>query len=159
MTRGRSRKKYRTPRKSTDENYYSQSGQVEEIGTPPAQCTSPRGGTEMNSSNPLQTEDQELGIIFIMQPLQSVRMPIIKYKEFLCSLLTALSNQYLMLHRHWRINHLRIQKAKNNFFNVLHPFGTATCMFLLNNWKNIAMRPIYLLLWQQFDILRLFFKA
>jgi hypothetical protein len=36
MTRGRSRKKHRTPRKSTDENDYSQSGQGEEIATPPA---------------------------------------------------------------------------------------------------------------------------
>ncbi len=36
MTRGRSRTKYRTPRKSTDENDHSQSGQGEEIGTPPA---------------------------------------------------------------------------------------------------------------------------
>ncbi len=31
-------------------------------------------------------------MISIMQPLQSVQMPIIKYKEFLCSLLTALPN-------------------------------------------------------------------
>jgi hypothetical protein len=58
----------------------------------------------------------------IMQPLQSVQMPIIKYKEFLCSMLTALLNQYLMLLRHWRINNLRIQRAKNYFCNVLHPF-------------------------------------
>jgi hypothetical protein len=36
MTRGRSRKKYRTPRKSTDENDHSQSGQGEEVATPPA---------------------------------------------------------------------------------------------------------------------------
>jgi hypothetical protein len=57
MTRGGSRKKNRTPRKSTDENDHSQSGQGEEIATPPAQCTSPRRGTEMNSSKPLQTEE------------------------------------------------------------------------------------------------------
>ena len=53
MTRGRSRKKYRTLRKSTDENDHSQSGQGEEIATPPAWRTSPRRGIEMNSSNPL----------------------------------------------------------------------------------------------------------
>ncbi len=82
-------------------------------------------------------------MISIMQPLRSVQMPIIKYKEFLCSLLTALPNQYLMLHRHWRINNLRIQRAKNYFYNVLHPFGTETYMFLLGNPKSIAMKPIY----------------
>ncbi len=61
MTRGRSRKKHRTPRKSTDENDHSQSGQDEEIATPPAQCTSPRRGTEINSSDPLQTEESGIG--------------------------------------------------------------------------------------------------
>ncbi len=64
-----------------------------------------------------------------------------------------------MLHRHWMINNLRIQRAKNYFFNVLHPSGTETYVFLLGNWKSIAMKPIYLLYWQQYDILRLFFKA
>ncbi len=43
-------------RKSTDENDHFQTGQGGEIGTPPAQCTSPRRGrlgefTEMNPSN------------------------------------------------------------------------------------------------------------
>jgi hypothetical protein len=61
MTRGRSRKKMRTSRKSTDENVHSQTGQGEEIATPPAQGTSPRRGTEMNSSNPLQTEESGIG--------------------------------------------------------------------------------------------------
>ncbi len=61
MTIGRSRKKYRTPRKSTDENDHSQSGQGEEIATPPARRTSPRRGTEMNSSDPLQTEESGNG--------------------------------------------------------------------------------------------------
>ncbi len=37
-------------------------------------------------------KNQELRMISIMQSLQSVQMPIIKYKEFLCSLLTALPN-------------------------------------------------------------------
>jgi hypothetical protein len=60
MARGRSRKKHRSSGKSTDENDHSQTGQGEEIATPPAECTSPRRGrpeelTEMNPSNPLQT--------------------------------------------------------------------------------------------------------
>ncbi len=79
-------------------------------------------------------------MISIMQPLQSVQMPIIKYKEFLCSLLTTLPNLNLMLHRHWRINILRIQRAKNYFCNVLHTFGTETCVFArqLEEYSNEA---------------------
>ena len=61
MTRGRGRKRHRTPRKSTDENDHSQSGQGEEIATPPARRTSPRRGTDMNSSDPLQTEESGIG--------------------------------------------------------------------------------------------------
>ncbi len=37
MTRGRGRKRYPTSRKSTDENDHSETGQGEEIATPPAQ--------------------------------------------------------------------------------------------------------------------------
>jgi hypothetical protein len=61
MTMGRSRKRNQSSRKSTDENDHSQTGQGEEIANPPAQCTSPRRGTEMNSSNPLQTEESGIG--------------------------------------------------------------------------------------------------
>jgi hypothetical protein len=88
-------------------------------------------------------KNQELGMISIMQPLQSVQMPIIKYQEFLCSLMTTLPNQYLMLNRHWRINNLRIQRANNYFCNVFNPLGTETYVFLLEDLKNIAMKPIY----------------
>ncbi len=56
MTRGRSRKRHQSSRKSTDENDHSQTGQGEEIATPPAQHISPRRGgpedfAEMNPSN------------------------------------------------------------------------------------------------------------
>ena len=61
MGRGRSRKRNQSSRKSTDENDHSQLGQGEEIATSPARRTSPRGGTEMNSSNPLQTEESGIG--------------------------------------------------------------------------------------------------
>jgi hypothetical protein len=62
MTRGRSRKIHQSSKTSTDENDHSQTGQGEEIATPPAWCTSPRRGspedfTEMNPSNPHQTEE------------------------------------------------------------------------------------------------------
>ena len=63
MTRGRSRKQHQSSRKSTDKNDHSQTGQGEEVATPPAQCTSPRRGrpeelTEMNPSNPFQREPE-----------------------------------------------------------------------------------------------------
>ncbi len=61
MTRGRSRKRYQTSRKSTDENGHSQTAQGEEIATPPAWHTSPRRGTEINSNGPLQTEESGIG--------------------------------------------------------------------------------------------------
>jgi hypothetical protein len=61
MTRGRRKKRHQSSRKSTDETDHSQTGQGEEIATPPAQRTSPRRGTEMNSSNPLQTEEPGIG--------------------------------------------------------------------------------------------------
>ncbi len=63
MARGRTRKKKHGSSKSTDENDHSQTGQGEEIATPPAQCTSlrrerPEELTEMNPSNPLQTQSE-----------------------------------------------------------------------------------------------------
>jgi hypothetical protein len=54
---------------------------------------------------------------------------------------------------------LRNQRANNNFLIVLHRFGTNIYFFLLGNWKTIAMKLIYPLLWQQFNILRLFFRT
>jgi hypothetical protein len=72
MTRGRSRKRYQTSKKSTDENDHSQAGKGEEIASPPAQCTSPRRGTEMNSSNPLQTKESKIGNDIYYAASQSV---------------------------------------------------------------------------------------
>ncbi len=103
-------------------------------------------------------KNQELGIILIMQPLQSVQMPIMKNKEFLCSMLTALLNQYLMLHRDWRIKNLKIQINKSYYFNILHLFGTETYVFLLCKRKSMVIKPIFPLFLQQFDYLRLLFK-
>jgi hypothetical protein len=66
MTRGRSRIRHQSSRKSTDENDHSQTGQGEEIANPQAQCTSPIRGRpeefrEINSSNTLQTEEPGIG--------------------------------------------------------------------------------------------------
>jgi hypothetical protein len=78
-------------------------------------------------------------MIIIMPPLQSVQMPIIKKKKF-CSPLTALPKHYLMLHRHWRINILRRQKANNHILIVLHGIGTNIHLFAwqLEEYSNEA---------------------
>ncbi len=91
-----------------------------------------------------------------MQPLQSVQMHIIKIQELVCSPLLALQNHYLMLLRHWRINILRNHRANNHILIVLHRLGTEKYVFLLGDWKSIAMKHICPLLWQQTNILRLF---
>jgi hypothetical protein len=91
-----------------------------------------------------------------MQSLQSVQMPIIKRKNLLYSPLTALPNQHLMLHRHRRINILRIKRANNHFLIVLHRLGIIIYIIMLGDWKSIAMKLVYPLLWQQFSTLRKF---
>jgi hypothetical protein len=48
----------------------------------------------------------------------------------------------------------RIQNANNNILIVLYRFGTEKYVFLLSDWKTIAVKLIYPLLWQQFNILR-----
>ncbi len=91
-------------------------------------------------------------MIIIMLPQQSVQMPILNIQKLLCSPLTMLPNPYLILHRHWRINIVRNQRINNHILIILHRFGTEK---YLGNWKSIAMKLIYPLLWQQFNILRL----
>jgi hypothetical protein len=61
-----------------------------------------------------------------------------------------------MLHRHWRINIVRNHRANNYFVIVLHRFGTEIYVFMQGDRKSIAMKLIYPMLWQQFNILRLF---
>jgi hypothetical protein len=58
--------RHQSSTKSIDENDHSQTGQGEEIATPPAQRTRPRRGrpeefTEINSRNTLQTEEPGIG--------------------------------------------------------------------------------------------------
>jgi hypothetical protein len=98
-------------------------------------------------------------MIVIIQPLQSVQMPIIKIKHLLCSSLTPFPNHYLMLHRHWRIQILRNQRANNHTLIVLHGIGTNMYVFMLGNWKSIVMKLTIPLLWQQFNILRPSFRT
>ncbi len=97
----------------------------------------------MKSSNPLKTEETGIGNdIYYAAPAvssnanhQVQRVPLFTVDH------TA--KPVPNVHRHWRINNLRIQRANNELFNVSHPFGTVTDVFLLNNSKNIVMKPIY----------------
>jgi hypothetical protein len=121
MTRGRSRKKKCSSRKSSDENDYSQTGQGEEIATPPtARHANPRRGrpeelTEMNPNNPLQTQP-EIGNNYYYAASAVSPNAHHQDKNCLCSRLTSLPNHHLMLYRYWRINILRNQRANNHFF-------------------------------------------
>jgi hypothetical protein len=143
MTRGRSRKRYQTSRNSTDKNHHSQTGQGGEIATPPARCISPRRGTDMNSSNPLQTEELEIGndIYYAASAVstnanhQVQRAPLFTVDHTAKPVPNAAQT--------WRFNNWRIQRAKNYFLNVLHTIGTETFVFFLGNWKSIAMQPIH----------------
>ena len=143
MTRGRSRKKNQLQGKVLMKMFIPKQDKVKRLLLLQLDAQVPEEEQKWIQATLSKQKNQESGLISITQPLQSVQMPIIKYKEFLCSLLIALPNQYLMLHRHWRINNLRIQRAKNYFCNVLHPFGTETYVFLLDGSKNIGMKPIY----------------
>ncbi len=105
----------------------------------------------MNPSNPLQTQPKIGNDYYNAASAVSPNV-----KNLLCYTLTALPSNYLMLHRHWRINILRNQRANNHFLIVLHRFGTNIYVFVLGNWKSIAMKLIHPLLWWRFNIQRKF---
>ncbi len=84
------------------------------------------------------------------------KCPSSRYKSFFVHHWPVLPTHNLMLHRHWRINIVRNQRANNYFVIILHRFGTETYIFMQGDWKSIVMKLIYLLSWQQFNILRLF---
>ncbi len=97
----------------------------------------------MKSSNPLQTEESRIGNDIYYAPSavspnanhQVQRVPFFtvdRTAEPVPNAAQTLENQQF-----------RIQRANNGLFNVLHPFGTETYVFLLDNLKNIAMKPIY----------------
>ncbi len=130
MTRDRSRKKKRSSRKSSDENDHSQTGQGEEIATPPAWCTSPRRGrpeefTEMKPSNPLQTEEPGIGNDCYYAA--SGVSPNAHHQDKKSSLFTIdrvvkpLPNAAQTLEDP---HFVRNQRANNHFLIVLHRFGT-----------------------------------
>jgi hypothetical protein len=137
MTKGRGRKRSRTSRKSTDENVHSQTGQGEEIATPPARCTSPRRGRpeefiEMNPSKPLQSKEPGIGNDSFYAA--SAVIPNANHQDKTSSLFIIDCVAKPLLHR----------------------FGTNIYVFMLGNWKGIVMKLIIPLLWQQFNFLRKF---
>jgi hypothetical protein len=163
MTRGRSRKRYQSSRKSTDENIHSQTGQGKEIATPPARCTSPRRERpeefiEMNPSNPLKSEKPGIGNDSFYAA--SAVSPNANHQDKTSSLFTIdhvakpLPNAAQTLED----PHFEEPESQQPFLIVLHRFGTNIYIFMLGNWKGIVMKLIILLLWQQFNILRKFMR-
>jgi hypothetical protein len=110
----------------------------------------------MNPSNPLKTQPEIGNDYYNAFSAVSPNSHHQDKKSSLFFIDGVLPNQYLMLHRHLRINILRIKRANNHFLIVLHRFGTNISIFMLSNWKSIAMKLIYPLIWQQFNILRKF---
>ncbi len=123
--------------------------------------TSPRRGrpeelTEMNPSNPLETHPEIGNDYYNAASAVSPNAYHQDKKSSLFSINHVANSVSNAAHRHWRINILRIQRANNHFLIVIHRFGANTYVFMLGDQKSIAMRLIYLLLWQQFNILRKF---
>jgi hypothetical protein len=133
MTKGRSRKRNQSSRKSTDENDLSQAGQGGEIATPPAQCTSLRRRTEMNSSNLLQTEESGIGndIYYAASAVspnanyQAPRIPLFtvdhNFKPEPNAAQTLENQQF------------EDQESQELFLQCLTPFGTETYVSLQGN--------------------------
>ncbi len=113
----------------------------------------------MNPSNPLQKKEPGFGndSYYAASAVSPNANHQDKYNHLFT--MTMMPNHYLMLHRHWRINILRNQRANNHILIVLHDIGTNMYAFMLGDWKRIVMKLIYSLFWQQFNILRLFFRT
>jgi hypothetical protein len=98
----------------------------------------------MNSSNPLQTEESGIGNDSFYAA--SAVSPNVNHQVQRVPLFTVdrtakpVPNAAQTLEDH---KNLSIQRAKNYFCNVLHPFGTETYEFFLDDSKNIAMKPMY----------------
>ncbi len=113
----------------------------------------------MNPSNPLQKEEPGIGNDSYY--VASAVSPNANHQDKTSSLFTIdriakpLPNAAQTLED----PHFEEPESQQPFLIVLHRFGTNIYVFLLGNWKSMAMKLIYPLLWQQFNILRLFFKT
>jgi hypothetical protein len=114
----------------------------------------------MNPSNPLQTEEPGIGNDSYYAA--SAVSPNANHQDKTSSLFTIDHVAKPLPNSAQTLKDLHVEEPENQqtfFFIVLHRFGTNIYVFLLGNWKTIAMKLIYLLLWQQFNILRLLFKT
>ncbi len=111
----------------------------------------------MNSNNPLQTEEPGIGNDSYYAA--SAVSPNANHQDKTSSLFTIdCVAEPLPNAAQRRIHMLRNQRANNHFLIALHRFGTNIYIFLKGNWNIAAIKLIYQLLWQQFNILRLSFK-
>ncbi len=132
---GRGRKRHQTSKKSTEENDHFQTGQGEKIATPPAQCTSPRRGrpeefTEMNSCNPLQTE--EPGIENDSYYAASAVSPNVNHQDKTSYLFTIdqIAEPLPNAAQTSEDPHVEEPESQHHFLIVLHRFGTNIYIFL-----------------------------
>jgi hypothetical protein len=160
MIGGRSRKKKLSSSNFTDENDHSQTGQGEKIATPPAHCTSVRKGrleelTEMNPSNPLQTQP-EIGNNYYNAA--STVSPNDHHQDKKSSLFTIeriakpLPNAAQTL----KDQHFEEPESQQLYLDCLTQVWHREMGLFLGNWKSTAMKLMYPLSWQQFNILRKF---
>ncbi len=112
----------------------------------------------MNPSSPLQTEEPGIGNDSHYEA--SAVSPNANHQDKTSSLFTIdrLAKPLPNAEQTFEDPHVEEPESQQPFFIVLYRFGTNIYIFLLGNWKTIAMKPIYLLLWQQFNIMRLFYK-
>jgi hypothetical protein len=113
----------------------------------------------MNPSNPLQTE--ELGIGNGGYYATSAVSPNANHQNITSSLFTIdrIAKPLPNAAQTMKEPHVEEPESQQPFLIVLHIFGTNKYVFLLGNWKTIAMKLIDPLLWQRFNILRLFIKT
>jgi hypothetical protein len=164
MTRGRSRKRAQTSRKSTDENVHSQTGQGEEIATPPARHTSPRRGRpedciEMNPINPLQSE--EPGTRNDSFYAASAVSPNANHEDKISSLFTIdrVAKPLPNAAHTWEDPRFEEPESQQPFFDCITQVWHQHIHLYARQLEGyIVIKLITMLLWQQFNILRKFMR-
>jgi hypothetical protein len=114
----------------------------------------------MNQSNPLQTEEPGIGNDSFYAA--SAVSPNANHQDKTSSLFTIDRVAKPVPNAAQTLEDQQFEdpeSQQNNILIVLQRFGTEKYVFYLGNWKTIAMKLIYSLFWQQFNILRLFFKT
>jgi hypothetical protein len=109
--------------------------------------------TEINPSNPLQTQP-EIGIDYHNGTSAVSPNAHHQYeKTFFCSPLTSLPNQYLAAQT-LEDQHFEDRESQQPFFDCLAQVWHQCICHYARHWKSIAMKLINPLLWQQFNILK-----